>query len=113
MAFKKYFRDSYRVLAAYNGKEALEVLDKDEPDLILLDLIMPVMGGFEFLERLRKDKKRTRIPVIVYTSKDLSSEEERILGEVTLAVVKKGETSVEELIATLNKTLNKLKTDEP
>ena len=52
----------YKVLSAYNGKEGLEVISEHEPDVIILDIMMPVMNGLEMLEELRKTSK---IPVII------------------------------------------------
>jgi len=52
----------YRVLSAYNGKEGLEVISRDEPDIVILDIMMPVMNGLEMLEELRKTSE---IPVII------------------------------------------------
>ena len=57
--------ESYQVLTACNGKEGLAVLEKETPDLIILDLIMPVMDGEEFYVRLREQEKWRSIPVIV------------------------------------------------
>ena len=56
---------SYRILKAYNGKQALEVIEADRPDVIVLDMIMPVMDGEEFLIKLRTEKQITDIPVII------------------------------------------------
>jgi len=52
----------YRVLSAYNGEEGLEVISEHEPDVIILDIMMPVMNGLEMLEELRKISE---IPVII------------------------------------------------
>ena len=58
--------DGYEVLTAPNGKEALRQLDKGKPDLIILDIVMPVMDGMEALEQIM-GRKRT-IPIIIHTS---------------------------------------------
>lgn len=69
------------------------------PALILLDLLMPEMDGFEFLHAVRADARWRDIPVIVLTSKDLSgTERERLNGEVE-AVLQKGALSREALMA--------------
>ena len=57
--------ESYRVLTACNGKEGLDILEKETPDLIILDIIMPVMDGEEFYAHLREQEKWRRIPVII------------------------------------------------
>jgi CheY-like chemotaxis protein len=62
------------------GREALRVIREEEPHLIVLDLIIPDMSGFQILEELKKDKELDAIPVIVITSKDLSKEEREHLG---------------------------------
>lgn len=64
--YQLYLRgESFQVLTALNGKEALAVLEKETPDLIILDLIMPVMDGEEFYMGLRAQEKWRQIPVIV------------------------------------------------
>ncbi len=60
----------YRLLQATNGKRALEMLRSRKPDLLLLDLIMPVMSGFQVLEEKRIDPQIRDIPVIVISSRD-------------------------------------------
>ena len=58
----------YEVLTAYNGKEGLEKARKEKPDLIVLDIMMPVMDGFDFAEQFGKDPSLKKIPVLALTS---------------------------------------------
>ncbi len=58
----------YDVLCAYNGREAIEIAKKEQPDIILLDIMMPVMDGFETCKILKKDYNTTHIPVIIVTA---------------------------------------------
>jgi len=58
--------DGYEVLTAPNGKEALRQLDKGKPDLIILDIVMPVMDGMEALEQIMGRERS--IPIIIHTS---------------------------------------------
>jgi len=58
----------YEVIVAYNGKEGLEKAKKEKPDLILLDIMMPVMDGFNFAEQFGKEPSLTKIPVLALTS---------------------------------------------
>lgn len=58
----------YRVATAQNGREALEQLSRERPALILLDLMMPVMSGPEFLEVLRADTSSVDIPVVIVSA---------------------------------------------
>jgi CheY-like chemotaxis protein len=76
-------RHGWRVSEAGNGAIALEMMANEAPELILLDLIMPEMDGFEFAEHLRKNEQWRSIPVIIVTSKDLTTEEiSRLNGNV-------------------------------
>lgn len=65
---KKLAQEGYEVSTAPNGYEGLEKIKKEKPDLILLDIIMPKMGGFEVLEEMRKDNDLKNIPVIVVSN---------------------------------------------
>jgi two-component system alkaline phosphatase synthesis response regulator PhoP len=58
----------YDVIVAYNGKEGLEKAKKEKPDLIMLDIMMPVMDGFSFAEQFAKDPSIAKIPVLAMTS---------------------------------------------
>jgi two-component system phosphate regulon response regulator PhoB len=62
--------NGYQVLTAENGAEALSLADKERPDAIILDLVMPLMDGFEFLRLLRKNPATRDIPVIVVSVRD-------------------------------------------
>lgn len=67
--------EGYTVLSASNGADALELAKKNSPDVILLDLMMPEMDGFEVLEHLKEDEETCLIPVVVLTG---ISEKEKI-----------------------------------
>lgn len=60
--------DGFRVLTAADGLEALGILRSETPDLILLDVIMPTMSGLEVLERVQKDSRLQRIPVLILSN---------------------------------------------
>ncbi len=62
-------RDGYRVILAENGLEALDQIVKEEPDLILMDRMMPEMNGFDVCRRLRQDSRFVDTPVIFLTAK--------------------------------------------
>lgn len=62
-------RQGYEVVTANDGKEALEKVDSERPDLVVLDVMMPYMDGFEVLQNLRRNPSTRDIPVIMLTAK--------------------------------------------
>lgn len=97
----------WHTVSARNGVEALAALVKTRPAAIVLDLIMPEMDGFEFLQHLRRDPQLRSIPVIVMSGKDPTEAEQAFLHERVDAVMKKGSHSAEELLATVKSRLRK------
>ena len=93
----------YEVEVASNGREALEKLREREPDVIVTDIEMPVMDGFELTAAVRNDPRYKHIPVIVVTSR--SSEEDRMKGMQVgaQAYVVKSEFNQEELLDTIER----------
>ena len=81
------------VREAANGREALEILERERPTLILLDLMMPVMDGFEFCAALHDRPDWKGIPVVVLTAMDLTPEDRRRLNGTVADVVQKGPDS--------------------
>lgn len=81
MAVADVLRSDYDILEACNGKQALEILSRKRAQisLIMLDLMMPVMDGYEFLEMYRKRKEYSYLPVVVYTTEDDPEREQRSL----------------------------------
>jgi len=62
-------RQGYEVITAYDGKEALQKVEEERPDLVVLDVMMPYMDGFEVLQNLRRNPSTRDIPVIMLTAK--------------------------------------------
>jgi CheY-like chemotaxis protein len=82
------------------GREAVKVIREENPDLIVLDLIIPDMSGFQILTELKRDKKLDAIPVIVVTSKELSEAEKQLLiSNHVSSMWQKGNLDREKLIA--------------
>lgn len=83
-------KNQWKVSEAENGKTALESIFKNKPDVIILDLMMPVMDGFEFVMKLRKEEKYRTIPIVVLTAKNLTAEDLlRLNGYVEKIISKK------------------------
>ena len=79
----------YQIETALNAKEARNIIERDKPDLILLDLLMPKISGFEFLEELRKDEETKNTPVIVVSALTDEENVERIMQLGAVDYVKK------------------------
>jgi signal transduction histidine kinase/CheY-like chemotaxis protein len=82
-------KEGWTVREAENGDAGLRAVVESQPGLILLDLMMPVMNGFDFLRELRRRPEWRRIPVVILTAKDLSVEERaQLKGNVELVLQK-------------------------
>ena len=95
-----------RVFHAENGQVALEHLETKKPTLILLDLNMPVMDGFEFIEHLQANKQWCSTPVVVMTAKNLSAQEQAHLNQHVETVFQKDAYNQEELIFYIHKLIS-------
>ena len=90
--------DDVEVSAAGSGEEALEALELQRYDCMVLDLKLPEMGGFALLEKLKEDPRYSSIPVIVYTGKELTRREETKLKKFAESIVVKDASSPERLL---------------
>ena len=103
----------YAAYAAVNGRMGLDWLaNHPTPSLILLDLMMPEMDGFEFLRELRKQPAYMDVPVIVVTAKDLTADDIRILSGQTEKIITKDQTYLSELAAAVRGRLARHPTRE-
>jgi threonine synthase len=88
----------YTIFEATNGKEGLELINKEHPDLIILDLMMPEIDGFAVLDALKANADTSHIPVIVSTAKELTPEEKnRLKGQIQI-LLQKGDFMSDEFI---------------
>src|SRR5437879_2730589 len=94
-------KEGCTVVEADNGQMALERVVERRPGLVQLDLMMPQMDGFQFVEELRKRQEWRRIPVVVITAKDLTEEDHRRLSGGVEQIVQKGAQSRQELLREL------------
>ena len=91
-------KDGWSVDEAENGRVALKSISQHRPDIILLDLMMPDIDGFEFLAKLREREQWRSIPVIVVTGKDLTEEDHMKLNSNVARIVKKGSFNRQSLL---------------
>jgi threonine synthase len=89
----------YTLFEAEDGRSALRLVQKERPDLIILDLMMPEMDGFSVLDALRKTPETANIPVIVVTAQELTTQEKSRLSGQIQALMQKGDFISEDLLA--------------
>ena len=75
---RKLLRENYDVAVTTNGLDGLDQMKKEKPDLVLLDIIMPKMGGFEVMEQMIQDRELKNIPVIVISNSGQPVEIDRV-----------------------------------
>ena len=99
--------DGFDVLRAYGGQEGLDIAFSEHPDVLVLDLMMPVVSGFEVLSRLRDNPETKNIPVIICTAKDVTDDEVKQLSNGVISILQKGTFSGSELIDNIMKVTTK------
>lgn len=95
-------------LKAYTGKQAIEILESEKVDVIILDLNLPDISGKELLEKIKADPRFTSIPLIVYTGKELSREDNALLLQYSNTVVSKKARSNERLLDEISLFIRKV-----
>jgi threonine synthase len=91
-------RGEYQIFEAEDGASGLELVLRERPDIILLDLMMPGTDGFAVLEAIKADEKMNDVPVIVITAKELTAaERQRLSGQIEM-LMQKGSFTDEELL---------------
>jgi PAS domain S-box-containing protein len=98
--------EGYRIAKAYDGKEAIESVNCFRPDLIILDLMMPNVNGFEVIEYLKAGNETKEIPIVVLTGKELSRKQAQDLNGKVERIVKKGIFEMEEILDVVNNVLD-------
>jgi len=95
----------FTIFEAGNGKEALELIEKEKPDLIILDLMMPEMDGFAVIDNLKRNPETANIPVIVASAKELTpNEKNRLEGQIQ-SLMQKGDFLNDEFLGEVRSLL--------
>jgi HAMP domain-containing protein/CheY-like chemotaxis protein len=105
--------DDIEIVNAATGKEALSALSEKSCDCVVLDLRLPDMTGFEVLEHMRSDTALAEVPVVVFTGRELSAEEDARLHTMARSIVVKGVESPERLLNETALFLHRVITDLP
>jgi CheY-like chemotaxis protein/signal transduction histidine kinase/HAMP domain-containing protein len=105
--------DDIEIVAADTGAAALSVLRENPCDCVVLDLRLPDMTGFEVLDRIRNDNELSTVPVVVFTGRELSAEEDAELHTIARSIVVKGVESPERLLDETSLFLHRVITELP
>jgi two-component system KDP operon response regulator KdpE/two-component system response regulator VicR len=100
-------RQGYAVTTASDGEEALQLIRAEQPDIIVLDLIMPKLQGFDVLQVLKQDSVTAAIPVIVLSSLTQEQDKQEALDLGAVAYFNKSTFSLGELVKQVETTLSK------
>jgi len=107
LAFKALLsQDGFNVKVATGGREALDVLKTSTPALILLDLVMPGMDGFEVVQQLQENEQWRKIPVVILSGKELTEEDQQRLDSHITQFLKKDTFSTSEISKTIKRILH-------
>jgi len=90
--------EGFDVFKAFNGMEGISMALEKQPDLIILDLLMPEMNGFEVINSLQKNPQTQNIPIIICTIKELTPEDRETLNNKVQSIVQKGEEAKTRLL---------------
>jgi PAS domain S-box-containing protein len=91
-------RRGFEISEAANGADALDRLRDEGADLVIVDLMMPVMDGFELVREMRAERRWKDIPIVVVTAKDMTSDDARRLEGAVQEIVRKGRYSMDDLL---------------
>ena len=98
-------KENWNVIEADNGKNALIQLERNSPALILLDLMMPEMDGFEVINQLRQREEWRDLPVIIVTAKDLTETDRQQLNGYVEKIIQKGSYQRQDLLQEVRQSL--------
>lgn len=98
-------QEGLRAIVAKGGPECMALIQRSLPDVLVLDLMMPGMDGFEVLERLREKPETVNLPVIVVTAKDLTTQDRKRLSHNVASVLEKSETTSRRLLQEIKRIL--------
>jgi CheY-like chemotaxis protein len=97
----------FEVVSAGGGREGIEVARLQHPNLILLDLMMPGVNGFDVVEALRADEATRQIPIMILTGKELSESEKQTLSKHVAGIFNRNSVAGAELIGWLQGIVTK------
>lgn len=100
-----FLMESFEVWTAANGKQGLEIIEDAKPDLIITDLLMPLLDGFEFIKQVRAQAQWSTIPIVVFSAMPAQENEEKVMKLGVNYYLKKPST-LDDLLKAVNRLIN-------
>jgi CheY-like chemotaxis protein len=97
----------FKIIEAPGGAEAIKLAKSRKPDLVLLDLMMPEVSGFDVVEAMRSDEATRQIPIMVLTAKELTEADKRNLNGQVSTILKRGSTGASDVLVVLREVIAK------
>jgi DNA-binding response OmpR family regulator len=109
--YERYFKiDGAKVTWVFNGEDAMEIVDTDDFDVIVTDLMMPRVDGFEVLKRVNAGEKTKNIPFVMLTNKFMTEEEIAVMKKAGAdGYITKSEVNLKEVVEKIVEVLEKKK----
>lgn len=106
-------KENFKNTVFESGEQCLKSLKTKIPDVLILDLMMPEMNGFQVLKEIRKNISSSNLPVIVVTAKDLTDNEKDFLNGRAASILTKGDTTKTEVVNEIYRIINQLENKQP
>ncbi len=103
--------EQFQVLTADNGMEAIKLLSQEKPDIILLDLMMPIMDGYKVLQVIKTEPRLSKIPVLVFSAKGQPEEVEKAITLGAAGYIVKATTKPNEVIEKIKTVISQKPTE--
>ncbi len=108
LTVKRLEKENYNIAVAADGEQALKHLDTDSPDLVLLDLLLPGVDGFQVLEKMQGDANLSKIPVVVFSNLGQREDIEKAKGLGASDFLIKANFTLDDVVAKVNSYMNKV-----
>lgn len=106
---KKLKKEGFEILRASDGAEAIEIIEDQDPDLTLLDIILPKISGFEFMKKVQESPRVDEIPIVIVSNLGQKSDIEKGKNLGAVGYFVKAKMSIDDLINQVRDFLNKNK----
>ncbi len=108
LTVKRLEKENYSIAVAADGESALKHLETDHPDLVLLDLLLPGVDGFQVLEKMHSNSSLAQIPVVVFSNLGQREDIERAKGLGATDFLIKANFTLDDVVAKVNGYMNKI-----